>query len=204
MRAVRTPGTPSFQTPISGFTRAGAFLTSPDEPGGEDKHQQVYDWINFAILVGALGYLLRKPVAAFFGERSASIRKGLEEGRRALEASRAQLKIVEAKLAHLEQEIASFKASSAQEMALERQRLEQATARDGEKLLASARARIETATRAAKVELRAFAAGQAVELAEGKIRQGLDDTGRERLVAQFVEGVQQQGSRRQDSGSRAS
>jgi F-type H+-transporting ATPase subunit b len=192
---INTLRTPSFRFPVSGFTHASVFLAAPDEPRGEDKHQNVYDWINFLILVGVLGYLLRKPVAAFLTERSASIRKGLDEGRRALEASQAQLRVVEEKLARLEQEIASFKASSAQEMALERQRLEQATAREGEKILASARARIETATRAAKVELQAFAAGQAVELAEEMIRRSLDDAGRERLVARFVEGVKQGGFR---------
>lgn len=188
--------TPGFQ--VCSFTLAGAALAAPDEPGGpggEDKHQNIYDWINFVILVGALGYLLRKPAREFFAQRSASIRKGLDEGRRALEASQAQLKAVEEKLARLEQEIASFQASSAQEMAMERQRLEQATAREGEKILASARTRIETATRAAKVELQTYAAGQAVELAEEIIRQRLDDAGRERLVARFVEGVRQGGSR---------
>ncbi|MGH7247029.1 MAG: hypothetical protein ACREH9_02900 [Pseudomonadota bacterium] len=193
--------TPSFQSPVSGFIFAATALVAPDEPsgqGGEEKHQNLYDWINFVILVGALGYLLRKPAREFFAERSASIRKGLDEGRRALEASQAQLKAVEGKLARLEQAIAAFQASSAEEMTLERQRLVQAAAREAEKILASAQARIETATRAAKVELRAYAARQAVQLAEEMIRRRLDDAGRGRLVARFVEGVKQRGFRIQD------
>ena len=44
------------------------------------------------ILVGALAYLLKAPLAGFFAQRSAAIRTGLEEGRKALEASQAQLK----------------------------------------------------------------------------------------------------------------
>ena len=57
--------------------------------------------------MGALAYILRKPLADFFAQRSASIRSGLEEGRKALEASQAQLKAVEEKLQHLEEEIAA-------------------------------------------------------------------------------------------------
>jgi F-type H+-transporting ATPase subunit b len=147
---------------------------------------ELFKVINFVLLGGALGYVLRKPLADFFSTRSAAIKKSLEEGRKALEASQAQLQAVEEKLRHLEEEIVAFKASAASEMEAERLRLRQAVADEAEKILESARAQMETATRAAKVELRIYAAQQAVELAEELIRQRLDDASRSRLVSQFV------------------
>ncbi len=157
------------------------------EKANQGKSETLFKWINFALLVFALGYVLRKPVREFFAQRSASIRKSLEEGRKALEASQAQLNAVEEKLRRLEEVIAAFKASATREMEAERERLRKETAEEAERILAAARAQIETASKAARVELRAYAAQQAVELAEQMIRERLDDAGRRRLVSQFVE-----------------
>jgi F0F1-type ATP synthase membrane subunit b/b' len=71
-------------------------------------------------------------------------------------------------------------------MGAERQRVQQAAAAEAEKMLESARSRMETTTRAAKLELRFFIAGEAVKQAEQMIRGRLDDAMRSRLVNQFV------------------
>jgi F-type H+-transporting ATPase subunit b len=169
--------------------KSSSALAPPEEahPGGESKRELVFKVINFVLLVGALGYWLRKPLASFFLERSTSIRKSLEEGRKALEASQGRLREVEKKLARLEEDIEAFKESSRREMEAERERLRQATAEEAEKILESAQARVEAATRAGILELRQFAAQQALELAEELIRERLDDSGRQRLVSRFVE-----------------
>jgi F-type H+-transporting ATPase subunit b len=146
----------------------------------------LYKVINFVILVGALGYVLRKPLAEFLSSRSASIQKSLDEGRKALESSQARLKAVEEKLRGLEAEIAAFKVSAAQEMEAERQRLQQSSAEEAARILESARAQTDIAVRGAKLDLKNYAAQKAVTLAEELIRARLDDSGRKRLVTQFV------------------
>jgi F-type H+-transporting ATPase subunit b len=168
---------------------SSALAPAPEEaqPGGESKRELVFKVINFVLLVGALGYLLRKPLANFFLERSTSIRKSLEDGRKALEASQVRLREVEKKLARLEEDIGAFKESSRREMETERDRLRQATAAEAEKILESAQARVEAATRAGILELRQYAAQQALGLAEELIRERLGDSGRQRLVSRFVE-----------------
>ena len=168
--------------------RLSAAQESPEKPQGQG-HELLFKIINFALLAGGLAYLLRKPLADFFASRSNSIRKSLEEGRKALEVSSAKLQAVEQKLAHLEEEIAAFKASATKEMEAERQRLMQAAAVEAEKVLASARAQIETSLRAARLDLKSYAAQQAVELAGELIRQRLDDSSRNRLLGQFVAGL---------------
>jgi F-type H+-transporting ATPase subunit b len=166
-----------------------------EEKSGAEGHELLFKIINFALLAGGLAYILRKPLADFFAARSNSIQKSLEEGRKALEASQAQLQAVEQKLAHLEEEIAAFKASATKEMEAEQQRMKQAAAEEAEKILESARARIEVSVRAAKLDLKSYAAQQAVELAEELIRQRLDDPGRERLLAQFLGGLEAPGTK---------
>lgn len=160
------------------------------EKNTEPPHELLYKTINFVILIGGLGYVLRKPLAEFFRSRFASIQKGLEEGRKALEASQAQLRAVEDKLARLEAEIAEFKTSALKEMEAERQRLLQSSAEEASRILEAARAQMDTAVRGAKLELRDYAAEKAVALAEELIRTRLDDSGRHRLVAQFAAGLE--------------
>jgi F0F1-type ATP synthase membrane subunit b/b' len=75
-------------------------------------------------------------------------------------------------------------------MEAERQRLKLAAAEEAEKILQSARAQTEVAVRAAKLELKSYAAEQAVELAEEIIRRRLDEAGREQLVSDFLARVE--------------
>jgi F-type H+-transporting ATPase subunit b len=180
---------------LVGFAHAGIAWSAAVAPAVEEKsqepaHELLYKFINFTLLVGLLVYFLRKPAADFFHSRSASIRKSLEEGRKALETSGAQLRTVEERLLHLEEEIAAFKASAEREMAAERQRLEQAAADEAARILEAAHARLDTALRAAKLELKNHVAQQAVTQAEGLIRERLDEPGRRRLVNQFVSGIE--------------
>jgi F-type H+-transporting ATPase subunit b len=156
------------------------------EENAESPHELLFKTINFVILVGGLGYVLRKPLAEYFTSRSASIQKSLDEGRKALETSQAQLKAVEEKLRGLEAEIAAFKASAVLEMQAERQRIQQGSVEEGARILESARAQTNVAVRAAKLDLKRYAAQKSVTLAEDLIRARLDDSSRKRLVTQFV------------------
>lgn len=172
--------------------RALAFLAVPPEGASEEKEsgsetsELIFKTINFIILTGGLGYLLRKPLADFFVQRSGAIRAQLDEGRKALEASQERMSAIEGKLRHLEDEIASFKASALREAEVERQNLQAAAAREAEKILESARARMETSTRAAKLELRFFAAEEALKQAETLIQSRLDEATRTQLLSQFM------------------
>lgn len=152
----------------------------------EERHELYFKIINFALLVVALGYVLRKPMAEFFTERSAGIRKALDEGRAALEQSQAKLGAVEEKLRHLEEEIAAFEASAELEMQQERRRVRAETARQAEKILETARVRMDSATRVAKLELEVSTAQEALRLAEQMIRERLDEPARRQLVSRFI------------------
>jgi len=168
---------------------AAAWSAGPEQAEEGEGHENLYHWINFILLGAALVYLGRKPLGAFFAQRSGSIQKALEEGRKALEASQAQLRAVEEKLRRLEQDIAAFKASAIREMEAERERLRQAAAAEAEKISDLTRVQMDVALRAAKLELKNYAAQQAIEQAEAMIRQRLDDAGRSRLFGRFLGGL---------------
>jgi F-type H+-transporting ATPase subunit b len=174
-------------TAVSLFESA-AWSAGPEQ--AEQGHESLYHWINFILLAAALVYLGRKPLGAFFAQRSESVRKALEEGRKALEASQAQLKAVEERLRHLEQDIAAFKSTAAREMEAERERLRQAAAAEAARIRDFTRLQMDVALRAAKLDLRNYAVQRAIQEAEAMIRQRLDDAARSRLFGRFVAGLE--------------
>ncbi len=170
----------------------GAWIVLAQQAPEETEKQgreEFFKVINFVILVVALGWLLRKPLSRFMAQRSAAVQRALEEGRRALEESQARTRAVEEKLRHLEEEIAALRSSAVQEMEAERARQKEITAREVERVLGSVRAQIDAASRAARLELKAYTAEQALLAAEQIIRRRLDDRVRQRLVARFTEAL---------------
>ncbi|MBI4165092.1 MAG: ATP synthase F0 subunit B [Acidobacteria bacterium] len=159
--------------------------------GGGESHEAspIYRWINFAILVGGLAYVLRKPAAQFFAERTDSIRKSLEEGRNALAAAEQKIRDVEQKLQGFEQEMAAFRAAAMKEMEDEHARMHQATEQEAEKMMESIRVQVDVATKQARLGLRLYAAERAVAIAERVVAGRMDDVRQKRLVSQFVENV---------------
>ena len=149
-------------------------------------NELLYKVINFAILVGALTYLLRKPLSGFFAQRTSEIQASLEEGRKALEDSEARLKQVEEKMNGLEAAIAALRAEAEQEEEAELNRLREAARAEAERIVAAAQDEIEGAGRLARLELKRYAAEQAIRLAEEHLRQHLDKKQRTSLVNRFL------------------
>ncbi len=177
--------------PRAPVTQPAAAALPPEEPaeGSSGTKELIYKTVNFVILVGALAYFLRKPAADYFASRSAAIRKGIEEGRKALEASEAELRAIEEKVARLGQEIRAFEEEAEREIAAEAERFRRETEAEASKMLEFARARLDAAGRAARQELRAFAAMEALRLAEESVRTRLDAPQRERLFARYLAGL---------------
>ncbi len=170
---------------------ASAALLAGQVPG----HEALFDWINLSLLIAALVYLLHKPLGGFFRERSAGIRKALEEGRSALERAHAQLAAMEEKTRGLEAQIVALKAEAARQTEAERERLSRATEQDAERILHVAQASIEIAVQAAKLELKAHAVREATDMAEKMVRERLDEAARARLVRRFLDGLHRSESR---------
>jgi F-type H+-transporting ATPase subunit b len=145
----------------------------------------IWAWANFAILAGALGYLIVKKGGPWFAERSFAIRKGIaeaEEIRRGAEASAAE---VDRRLSGLETEINALRTNAQREQAAEGERIRQQTAADLARIQEHAAREIEAAGKSARLDLKRYAAQLAIDLAEQKIRRQMTPEVQAALVERF-------------------
>ena len=148
---------------------------------------EVWRWLNLLIFVGVFIYILRRPVGEAMRARREGIRRDLMRAQEERNAALAKLEEVEARLARLDAEVATVREQSEREAAEERERIKKATEEETRKLRAQAQREIESAGKAARQELREFAAEQSVRLAEEMIRRDIQPEDDARLVSLRVE-----------------
>jgi len=161
-------------------------LLAASEGGQEQSSQMLFRIVNFLILAGALGYLIKKNAGAFFAGRSEAIRRGIEEARAAAREAGQRAAAIDQRLAGLSQEIAGLRASARAEMAAEAARIERGTEEALRKVFVLAKQEMAAAAKAARLELKAYAASLAVGLAEKKIAARITPQGQQKLVEAFV------------------
>jgi len=171
---------------------AALFLTltvyAAEEGGaaGAGPSEEIFKWINFAIVAGALLWVCLKKAPAFFRGRAEAISSAIIKAGNAKAAADAQLRESETKLANLDKEVAELRASAEREAAAEVERIRLATRSDLEKIVAAAKAEIEAAERAARLELKALAAKLAVDGAEALLVKQLNAQAQAGLISNFV------------------
>ncbi|MGE0405001.1 MAG: hypothetical protein AB7O65_01785 [Candidatus Korobacteraceae bacterium] len=142
-------------------------------------------FVNFAVVAAAILWAWRKYAPSAFSARTAAIQKGMEEARRASEEANRRLSDVETRLSRLDSEISSLRADADAEAAREEANIRAAAEAEKAKVVEAARQEVEAAGKQARHELKAYAAGLAVSLAEQRIR--VDAETDRALVGNFVE-----------------
>ncbi len=148
---------------------------------------EVWKFVNLFLFVGAAILILRKPIGNSMRTRRESIRKELMRAQEERNAALAKLAEVNARLARLDDEVAVLRTQAQAEAAAERERIARSTEEDARKLREQAQREIEGAGKAARLELRRYAAEQSVELAEGLIKRDLRADDDERLMHGYIE-----------------
>jgi ATP synthase F0 subunit b len=143
--------------------------------------------LNLILFLGALYFLLRKPLTEAFRTRREGIRQELMRAQEERNAALAKLEEVEGRLSRLDAEVEAIRAQAQKEAAEERARIERATEDDIRKLREQAQREIESASKAARAELRAYTAEQSVRLAEEMIRKDIRPEDDARLIDEYVE-----------------
>ena len=155
--------------------------------GGEGEGKlKVWQWANFLLLAGGLGYLIGKRAPSFFAARSQQIGKDMAEAAEERRAAEERAAAVDRRLAHLEAEIASLRDQAEQQAKAETERLIQHTAAEIAKIQAHGEQEIASAGKAARTELKRHAAQLAIGLAEQKIRARMTPETQDDLVRGFV------------------
>jgi F-type H+-transporting ATPase subunit b len=167
-----------------------AALAAGGSEGGDPVMDFIYQVGNFALLIAVIFFVARKPVMAYLAERRTQIKTDLDKAAELLSVAEARQTEISARLRDLEAQL--------EEIAeLSKQRAEE----ESERILAKARAAAEriqsdaleaTAQELlrAQRELRAEAAGLAVELAGEILKEQVGDADRQRLLDEFITRVE--------------
>ncbi|MGZ4788552.1 MAG: F0F1 ATP synthase subunit B family protein [Terriglobales bacterium] len=147
--------------------------------------------INFAIIAGLIAYAWKKNVPSMFRTRTASIRKSMDEARRASEDANRRLSEIENRLAKLDAEIAEMRKTAEAEAIAEEERIKAAAEEERRKVIETAEQEIEAAAKAARRDLKAYAASLAVSIAEKRIQ--VDPKTDQSLVRTFLRELSQNG-----------
>ena len=165
------------------------FLSAEGEaaPWWNQPGLEVWKFVNLFLFVGALIYILRRPVSDALRARREGIRRELMRAQEERDAANAKLEEVETRLTRLDAEVAQVREQARREAEEERERIRLSSEEDAEKLREQARREIESAGKAARQELRRYAAEQSVRLAEEMIRRDIRPEDDQRLVERQVE-----------------
>jgi F-type H+-transporting ATPase subunit b len=163
------------------------------EEGGKaatDTAAEIFKWINFAIVAGVIVWVFGKKLPSVFRARAEAISSAITSATSAKAAADAQLREAETRLANLQKEVAELRAVAEKEATAEVDRLRAATQSDAQKIAAAAKAEIEAAERAARLELKALAANLAVDGAESLLAKQLTPKAQESLISNFVKSLE--------------
>jgi len=185
-----------FLRALLGFAWSAALaapgFASSEEGGSSSPETSQLGWtfriLNFVILFGGLGYLLR-GAPAFFRERAERIVGAITEARRVKDEADRQLQTAQSKLVRLDQEVAELRADAVQDGVAEAERIRALAREEAAKIQRAALLEIEAAERAARMELKAAAARLAVERAEAIVKGRMTPEAQAALVRAFVENL---------------
>jgi len=151
--------------------------------------QLLLQFVNFAILVGALGYFLRKPLKDYLLRRRQAVKDRLEEAERML-AEAAKLKAAsQERLSNLGAEIEALRSRAAEEAEKERQKILDEARRLASRIREQAHLAYEQEMREAMAKIRAEVAERTVRAAEESIRRGFGKDDHDLMVEEFIKKV---------------
>ena len=164
-------------------------LSAHAEEAGSASQQSaenLFKWINFAVVAGVIVWLCVKKGPEFFGRRADVISADIQKSTEAKKKADQQLLDAETKLQNLEKEVADLRATAQRESAAEADRIRDLTVTDEQKIAEAGKAEVVAAERAARLELKALAANLAVSGAESLLVKQLTPAAQEALINNFV------------------
>ena len=146
---------------------------------------------NFAVLVGALVYFLKAPIAGYLAGRSAQIRQDLVTAAETRKTATAALEEIHQKLAALPAELAALKVRGEEDVRAEKARIAQAAAGERQRLLDHTHREIDMRLRMARRDLTEHAAQLAVAVAHERIVRTITPEDQLRLVDRYASQLQE-------------
>lgn len=175
--------------PVGIILLALLFIGASPEEGGQAAAPMDFlgKVVNFFLLFGGLGFLLRKPVRALLEKRSADVRRSLDEAQASRVEAEEKRAAVGGRLDGVASEIGRMKAEAAARGRVEKERIARAANEEGARLRDLAGREIDVQARTAVRELKAFVAEAATSIARERIRKGLAAEDQAGLVDKSIE-----------------
>jgi F-type H+-transporting ATPase subunit b len=171
------------------FAAVSAHAAEEGGSGMTERATEIFKWINFAIVAGLVAWVFLRLTPPFFRKNAETISSAITKATAAKAEAERQLREAEQKLSRLEQEVADLRATAQRESAAEAERLRAITQSDIQKVGVAAKAEIEAAERAARLELKAITANLAVDQAESLLKKELTPQAQESLLTAFVQNL---------------
>ncbi|WP_263353682.1 ATP synthase F0 subunit B [Acidicapsa acidisoli] len=143
-----------------------------------------FEYINFAVILLAIGIPLFRILPKAMRERSEKLSKDLETARTATADANARMSAVEAQLAGLDAEIAAIRKRLEEEMREDEARIKASISEESARIVASAEQEIQVAAAQARHGLKEYAADLAIDRALSQLTL-TEDTDRA-LIAEFA------------------
>ena len=177
----------------------GEHGTPGDEVHGEGEHaaaahgdrhvnwlEIIAGFVNFAVLVGLLVYLARKPTQAFLVSRRAAVVDGLAEAQKMKAAAEAKYEEYQARLANLDIELAQIKSEIIASGESERERIIAEAERKAARMRRETDFLIEQQLKQLRVDLTKETVEAAMSAAEKVLRERTTDDDQQRLAKAYL------------------
>jgi F0F1-type ATP synthase membrane subunit b/b' len=135
---------------------------------------EAWKFLNLAIFVGIMVYLLKKPLSAAFKAKRDAIRAELIRAEEEKQAALAKLTVAEAKLARIESEADEIAEKARREAEEEKARILREAEEEAARLRQQATSEIARKAQLVRLELRRFSAEESIRLAEEKIKKNIN------------------------------
>lgn len=149
--------------------------------------QLIFAAINFALFVGLLGFLLRRPVKEFWANRAEALRVRIAQARERRAEAEGVYQRLSDRVARMEQEMAALTERMRQNGTLEKQKILEEAQAHAERLTQATQRIAEQELAKARFRLREVAARLTVDLAEKTIRGDLTPADQDRLVTDYLD-----------------
>lgn len=150
---------------------------------------ELWKFINLAIFVGLMIYVLKKPLTEAFKAKREGIRAELIKAEAEKQAALSQLTSAEAKLAGLDTEKAAVLRKANEEAEAEKRRLSEQTEAEVNKLREQTNGEISRLTKQTRAQLRKFSAEESIRLAEEKLRSQIDAAKDAQLIKNGISSI---------------
>jgi F-type H+-transporting ATPase subunit b len=154
----------------------------------------MWKWINFAILAGALGYLIGKNAPGFFKTRTATIQREIRQASKLRDEAEARAREMEQRLASLGAEIETLRREAKEQIAHEGERIRQETAQQIARVQHTAEQEIASHAKHVTQELKAYAAKLAIDLAGQRIEAQMSGDTQSVMVSRFLHDLDSKGA----------